>query len=222
MNAAFRPPAMRHAPVLLGLVGVCAALEIAFTLLDSPLLAMPAVRHQAIVHGALWPGLVGDWSPVFPGQRITMFISYAFLHGGFLHMLFNMLILLHLGRETVERLGSFGFLATFILTAAGGAGLYALLSTSEAPMLGASGAVFGLFGTTMFWEYQRRRAAGAPLEPLWRMTVGLVVMNVVLYFLVGGMLAWQAHLGGFVTGVVLARIVTPTIGHRFGPKRRKP
>lgn len=214
MNAPFRPPAPRHAPVLLWIVGICAILESAFTLLDTPFLSLAGLRNFAIVHGAFWPKLLIDWQPVFPGQRITMFVTYAFLHGGFLHMLFNMLMLLHLGRETVLRLGQRGFVLAFLVTAAGGAATYALLSSSDAPMLGASGVVFGLFGTTMFWDFQRRRALGASYEPVWRMFIGLVIMNVLLYFLVGGMLAWQTHLGGFVTGVAFAWITTPTLTHR--------
>jgi membrane associated rhomboid family serine protease len=87
-------------------------------------------------------------------------------------------------------------------------------------MVGASGAVFGLFGTSIYWDYQRRRLAGASLRPVLNLTVGLIVMNVVLYVLVSGMLAWQAHLGGFLAGMILAWIVTPTPGHRWRPNRR--
>lgn len=184
-------------------------------------MSMTALRNAAIVRGAFWPALLSEWSPVFPGQRATMFITYAFLHGGFMHMLFNMLLVLHLGRETVVRLGQGGFMLAFLVTSAGGAGVYALLATSDAPMLGASGAVFGLFGTTMFWDYQRRRALGASLEPVWRTVIGLVVMNVVLYVLVGGMLAWQTHLGGWLAGVLFAWLVTPTLSHRYRGKMPK-
>ncbi|WP_323037820.1 rhomboid family intramembrane serine protease [Pararhodobacter sp.] len=222
MNAPLRPPAPRHAPVLLWIVAICAGLELLFTLLDTPFLSLSGPRNFAIIHGAFWPRLLVDWSPLFPGQRVTMFITYAFLHGGFMHMLFNMLMLLHLGRETVIRLGQRGFLLAFVVTSAGGAGAYALLASVDAPMLGASGAVFGLFGTTMYWDFQRRRALRASLEPVWRLLIGLVVMNVALYFLVGGMLAWQTHLGGFVTGVAFAWITTPTLTHRYRHHAPKP
>lgn len=222
MNAPYSPAAPRHAPVLLWIVATCAGLESVFTVLDSPFLSYPGLRNAAVIHGAFWPRLLTDWSPIFAGQRLTMFLTYAFLHGGFMHMLFNMLLLLHLGREAVVRLGQGGFLLAFIVTSAGGAGAYALLSTADAPMLGASGAVFGLFGTTMYWDFQRRRALGASLEPIWRLLIGLVVMNVLLYFLVGGMLAWQTHLGGLVTGVIFAWLVTPTLAHRYRRHRTKP
>jgi len=211
------PPSalQRHAPVLLWIVGTCAFLEAAFTLLGLPLFGLGRLRNTAMIYGAFWPGLLNGWTPAFKGQHVTMFVTYAFLHGSFLHMLFNMLILLHLGRETVLRLGQGGFLLLFVLSSIGGAAIYALLAPGDAPMLGASGAVFGLFGATMFWDMQRRRAVGASLGPVGRLLLGLIVMNVLLYFMVAGMLAWQAHLGGFVTGFALAALITPTLQHRF-------
>jgi rhomboid protease GluP len=215
MNSPSSQPSVRHAPILLWIVGICAVLETAFTLLGMPPISLNALRNTAIMHGAFWPGLLVDWLPIFPGQRMTMFVTHAFLHGGFLHMLFNMLILLHLGREAVIRLGPRGFLLVYLLCAVGGGALYGLLATSNAPMLGASGAVFGLFGTSMYWDLQRRRFLRAPLQPVLRMGFGLIVMNVVLFFLVDGMLAWQAHLGGFLAGFALAWAVTPTLGHRW-------
>ena len=215
MNTRLRPLPLsgRPAPVVLAIAGLCAGLEIVFTLAD--LAGYSDIRRAAIIYGAFWPQLLGDWQPVFPGQRVSMFLSYALLHGSFLHMLFNMLILLHLGRETVMRLGQAGFVLVFALCAIGGGAGFALLNGGSAPMLGASGAVFGLFGTSVFWELQVRRAHGASFEPVLRLVLGLVVMNVVLFFLVGGMLAWQAHLGGFVTGFILAWLVTPTLRHRW-------
>ncbi|MCW1932434.1 rhomboid family intramembrane serine protease [Pararhodobacter zhoushanensis] len=214
MNTNFTPPVARHAPVLLAIVGLCALLETVFTLADTPFADFSVLRRTAMVYGAFWPGLLGGWDEVFPGQRFTMFLSHAFLHGGFLHMAFNMLILLGLGREAVLRLGQGGVLLLFVLSAVGGGAVYGLLSTSDAPMLGASGAVFGFFGASVYWNIQARRARGLSIEQPIRLTLGLVVMNVILWALVGGMLAWQAHLGGFITGALLARVVTPTPGHR--------
>ncbi|MFN3953194.1 MAG: rhomboid family intramembrane serine protease [Pararhodobacter sp.] len=206
----------RHAPVVLWIVALCVIPEVVMTLLGAPLFGVTGLRRQAIVHGAFWPGLLSGWDPIYPGQQAVMFVSYAFLHGGLMHLLFNMLVLVHLARETVARLGQWGFALIFAVTAAGGAACFALLSSSPGPMVGASGAVFGLFGATQYWDYQRRRAAGAPLGPVWRMMFGLVLMNVVLWFLVSGYLAWEAHLGGYIAGFAFARIATPTMHHRAG------
>jgi len=215
MTQKFRPGPDRHAPVVLWIVALCALPEVAMTLVETPLFAMTGLRRTAIMHGAFWPGLLGDWAPIYPGQPAAMFFTYAFLHGGLMHLLFNMLMVVHLGREAVVRLGQWGFVLLYLLTAAGGAAGFALLSESSGPMVGASGAVFGLFGATQFWDFQRRRAVRAPLGPFWKMMAGLVLMNVVLWLMVGGFLAWQAHLGGYVAGFVLAWVITPTLRHRF-------
>jgi rhomboid protease GluP len=207
-------PSGRPAPVVLAIVGVCVVSEAVLTL-TSGMGGTGGLRQQVMIHGAFWPRLLDSWEPVWPGQPVAMFLTYAVLHGGLMHMIFNMLILVHLSRETVARIGSGGFVLFFVLTSAGGAALFWLLSASSGPMVGASGAVFGLFGATMFWDWQRRRALRASTGPVWRLGLGLLVMNVILYVMVGGFLAWEAHLGGFLTGWTAAWIVTPTLAHRF-------
>lgn len=215
MNSPFRPSADSHAPIVLWIVALCAVPEVLFTLLETPLFGLPEVRRTALVALAFWAQLLTEgWEAVWPGQKLAMFVTYAFLHGGFLHLLFNMLVLLHLARESVARLGERGFLVLYVLSAIGGAVGFLLLSTAPGPMVGASGAVFGLFGAVQYWDWQRRRATGAPLGPFWKMMLGLVLMNVLLYAMVGGYLAWQAHLGGYVAGFLVARLVTPTLRHR--------
>jgi rhomboid protease GluP len=217
MNQRFRHSADSHAPIVLWIAAICSVPEVVFTLLETPLFGLPGLRHAALVNLAFWPHILTEgWQPAWTGQSVAMFVTYAFLHGGFLHLLFNMLVLLHLGRECVGRLGEWGFFVLYILSAIGGAAGFLLLSASPGPMVGASGAIFGLFGAVQYWDFQRRRATGAPLGPFWKVMLGLVLMNVILYALVGGYLAWQAHLGGYVAGFLVARLVTPTLRHRTG------
>jgi rhomboid protease GluP len=215
------PPASAPAlarPVL-AIVAVCAVVEAVLTLTGGPSGAS-GLRRAAYVYGAFWPGLLEGWEPVYAGQRWVMFLSYALLHGGLMHMLFNMLILVHLSRETVARVGNAGFVLFFAVTSAAGGAAFWLMSNAPGPMVGASGAVFGLFGATMFWDWQRRRAARAPVQPVLRLALGLVLMNAILWLLVQGTLAWEAHLGGFVAGVAAAWLATPTPAHRWRGGRR--
>ncbi|MCC6002193.1 MAG: rhomboid family intramembrane serine protease [Pararhodobacter sp.] len=205
----------RPAPVVLAIVAICTVPELLFLLAETPFLGQGGLRRTALIHGAFWPRLLIDWQPVWPGQPMAMFVTYAFLHGGVMHLLFNMLVLVHLGREAVPRLGQRGFLLAYVITAAGGAAAFWLISDAVGPMVGASGAVFGLFGMTQYWDWQRRRARNESLRPFWNLMAGLILMNVALYFLAGGFLAWQAHLGGYVAGFLFARIVTPTLHHRW-------
>ena len=218
MNTPGLSPASPPARAVLVIIGICAILEAVFTLTGG-MGGTGGLRRVAFINGAFWPRLLSDWDPVWPGQPLTMFVTYAFLHGGLMHMIFNMLILLHLSRETVDRVGQWGFVLFFMVTSAGGGALFWLINSSAGPMVGASGAGFGLFGATMFWDWQRRQAAGTGIGPVLRLGFGLIMMNVILYVLVQGYLAWEAHLGGFLAGVAAAWLATPTPSHRFRPPR---
>lgn len=214
MNSPFRPTTDRHPRVVIWIVALCTLPEVVLTLAGLPLFGQTGLRRTAVIHGAFWPRLLDDWRPVWPFQPAAMFVTYAFLHAGLMHLLFNMLITVHLGKECVARLGDWGFVLLWLAAAIGGGAGFWLLSASTGPMVGASGAVFGLFGAVQYWDYQRRRATGESLRPVGQMMLGLVLMNVILWVLVDGYLAWQAHLGGYVAGFLFARIVTPTPDHR--------
>ena len=86
------------------------------------------------------------------------------------------------------------------LAGAGGGLVFALLSSGDAPMIGASGAVFGLIGLWQAWDYQMRRRLGLPLNPVLMTCLALVAANVAFFVMLGGGLAWEAHLGGWIAG----------------------
>ncbi|PYF97761.1 Membrane associated serine protease, rhomboid family [Georgenia satyanarayanai] len=128
------------------------------------------------------------------------FLSAAFLHGGFLHLAVNMYALWIVGSVLEPALGRWRFAALYLVSAVGGSvGVLLFASPYEiewiTPVVGASGAVFGLFG-----------AVGLALRRLGRDTTQilvLIVINTVIGFTIPN-IAWQAHLGGLVTGALLA------------------
>lgn len=77
-------------------------------------------------------------------------------------------------------------------------------------MVGASGALFGLAGAWLAWDGQEARAHRAPLWPVLGRMAGLVVLNIALWVLQGGLLAWETHLGGFVAGWLWAMWIAPS------------
>lgn len=133
------------------------------------------------------------------------FVTSAFLHStGFLpHLLLNMLALYQVGPVLEARLGRLRFAATYLVCAVGGSVVYLLLADPQQPswnrgVVGASGAVFGLFAV---WLLDERRRGGSDSTLL-----GMVAVNFALGLIIPG-IAWQSHLGGLVTGAALGGVL---------------
>ncbi|MFM9035939.1 MAG: rhomboid family intramembrane serine protease, partial [Mycobacterium sp.] len=124
-------------------------------------------------------------------------VSSAFAHYGLLHLLFNMYALYVLGPPLERHLGRARFALLYGLSALGGSVLVYLFSAVNAPTVGASGAIFGLFGATFV------AAKRLNLDVRW--LVGLIAVNLVLTFTVPG-ISWQGHLGGLITGSLIAAV----------------
>lgn len=141
----------------------------------------------------LWPPAVAD------GQYFRL-VTSAFLHYGVMHILFNMYALYVIGPSLERLLGRLRFGALYGLSALGGSVLVYLISPLNTATAGASGAVFGLFGA--IFVVSRR----LNLDVKW--VIGLIALNVVFTFaaplLGAGAISWQGHLGGLITGGLVA------------------
>ncbi len=205
---------MRHwlrQPTAVWLIfAACTLPELTLTGADLGLWADPRLRGTAIEWLGFWSGLLYDWQPNYAAQPWLMFLTYGFLHGGLAHWAVNMLTLLSLGRTVARPLGGWRFLSLYLaLMVAGALGFAMVPNGSMAPMVGASGALFGLAGVILAWEYRYRRRRGRSLAPVIQNLVLLLAMNVAPWFALKGQLAWQTHLGGFLAGWVLAQWVRP-------------
>ena len=127
--------------------------------------------------------------------RYDRLITSAFLHANVLHILFNMYALLLVGPTLEAALGRLRFVALYFLSALGGSTLAYLLMPANGAAVGASGAIFGLFGALLIVT----RRVGSDSSGI----LGLIAINLVLTFTFSG-ISWQAHVGGLVTGVVIA------------------
>jgi membrane associated rhomboid family serine protease len=136
-------------------------------------------------------------------------ITAAFLHSpdSLLHIMLNMYTLWIFGQALEPLLGRVRFLALYLLSAVGGSVGYLLLNPVLVPgqglvgVVGASGAIFGLFGAMLL--VQRHR--GGDTRQLWV----LIAINGVIGFLIP-QIAWQAHLGGLITGGLCAAVLAYT------------
>lgn len=195
LSAALAPHGMLIA-ILVACVGIEAVLQGA----DFGLWGTPRWRAIAYQNGGFWRGLLDNWRPNYAAQPVTMFASYGFLHGGLAHLLVNMITLVSLGRSVTGRVGQWRFALIYALSLLGGAAGFAVLSVAVQPMVGASGALFGLVGALASWEYTTRQRAREGLGPVLRVIGLLVVLNIVMYWAMAGNLAWETHLGGFLAG----------------------
>ena len=192
--------------VLLALIVLCVLPEAVLSGADRGFWGSPLWRGLTYQWGAFWPGLLGNWRPNYALQPVAMFVTYGFLHAGLWHLGLNMLTLVSLGRPLALRLGQGRFLLLWIAATIGGALGYAALATAPQPMVGASGALFGLAGALVWLQVADLAAEGAaPAEMVRALLpplVMLTLLNVLMYWAMGGRLAWQTHLGGFLAGAL--------------------
>src|SRR5262245_39005639 len=165
------------------------------------------------------------------GPQIWTFVSYALIHGNLLHLGVNTVWFLPFGSAVARRFGAARFLVFFAVTAAAGAALHLATHFGEiVPMVGASAAISGyMAAATRFafqdggplgsWRAHETHAYHVPAAPL---RVALTQFNVVMFLVVwfglkivlglfgslsmGGEdqeIAWQAHIGGFLAGLLL-------------------
>jgi membrane associated rhomboid family serine protease len=214
-----RQPVFRAPPVVLWLIGVLAALHAAR-------ISLPAARAQDLVYEyGLMPARYSraflDSRMLDPGtlwERAVPFVSYMGLHNDWTHLAINCLFLLAFAPIVARRFGTILFLVFFVVCGILGALTYLAFNWgSPAPVVGASGAISGLMAAAlrMLPGQSPWAAPGVvPLAPIFSrqmlvFTGVLVAINVLTGITglpLGGenaQIAWQAHLGGYLAGLLL-------------------
>ncbi len=190
---------------------------------------IPARYDSSVVLGGLLPGGVA--------ADIWTFVTYSLLHGSWMHLTVNSVWLLAFGSALARRFGTMRFLAFFAVTAAAGAAMHLLTNAgSQAPMIGASASISGAMAAAMRFAFQRGGPLGAlrstddaafrvPALPLTRvLSDARVLAFLAVWFginilfglgshsITGGdeSIAWQAHIGGFLAGLLLFSWFDPT------------
>jgi len=152
----------------------------------------------------------GQLEGVAAGQWYRLLTS-AFLPPtgglGLLDIAFNLWALLIVGPPMERQLGGVRYIAVYLASAIGGSVAFYFLAPQNELALGASGAIFGLFGA---WFVIARR-----LRLDARAVVFLIVVNLALDFAARHYIAWQAHVGGLVTGGLL------TAAYVYAPRRNR-
>jgi membrane associated rhomboid family serine protease len=161
--------------------------------------------------------------PLFKVSPYVTLLSYNFLHGGFLHLAFNMLFLWIFGNNIEDTLGRIKFIL-FYLVCGVAAALLHITTNLDSPiqMVGASGAIAGILGAYLILF------PFANIDTLFVFFFIIRIIKVPAIFFIGfwffiqiisvsgggaSNIAWFAHIGGFIAGVVLILI--------FKPKKKK-
>ena len=194
----------RRARLVVGIAGVTAAAWLLSLSLPLDYLALRGGFIPVRVEGGTWPGLPVWLTP----------LSAALLHGGFIHLLFNLMFLLICGRAVEPILGAKNVAALYVAGAyAAAAAQWAAMPGAQVPMIGASGAVSAVIGAyAMLFGRQKLRVAN-PTLGLWLNAAWLAAAWVGLQLLIGftdtlssgPQTAIAAHIGGFLIGLVLAK-----------------
>lgn len=174
----------REGAVTQSLIGICGVLFVTVSLMGL------AGGLQRWGMQPLAIGLDGQWFRI---------VSSVFLHAGWLHIAFNMYVLYVLGPPLERVLGHGRFLTLYLLSGIGGAVASYWFSPVTTLSVGASGAIFGLMAA---WIIVGRR-----LNTDVTQIIVLLGINVALGFVLGG-IDWRAHLGGAVTGALVALVLT--------------
>src|SRR3569833_2303409 len=206
-----RQPAFNVPPVVMGVIGIFAAVQ-ALRAWGPPAFADHLVDVFALVPARLTqPGPLWD--------KAVPFVSYMALHGDWTHLAINCLWLLAFGPIVARRFGAPLFLLFFLVCGVIGAGLFLVFGWGgPEPVVGASAAISGLMGAgirLLPGRFAWAQPGEAPLMPLLSRPVlsfsaVWMVMNIVVGTLGLGMVpegqsvAWQAHMGGYLAGLLLA------------------
>lgn len=205
-------------PVVNGFAVACVAVSV--------LLTITGFEQQAFIGGGFIPARVGSELITPPGTMLPFLLtplSSAFLHAGILHLLFNMVMLIYVGRQLEEPLGAAATSMLLVFGAYAGSFVQWLADPeSQVVVIGASGAISALIAVfALIFSRSQSRAIG-PIPGHWVRALWLAAAWIGMQLLLGfaggagfGNIAIWAHVGGFVAGLLLAR---PLLRWRFGAR----
>ena len=156
----------------------------------------------------LSPGIYNNFINLFENYYVNVksgevyrLVTSMFLHGNSIHLFFNMYALYVIGPEIERYYGPFKFLIIYLLSGVIGSLFSAVLITS--PSIGASGAIFGLFGALLYFGFNYRATLDGYLKG---QIIPLILINLLVGLIVPG-IDIAAHIGGLIGGLLISLMV---------------
>ena len=232
-------PAINLPPVVVWLAAAFVGVHVARQFLN------PDLDEWVLLAFAFLPARYGEVGALLPGGVAARFwtpVTYAFLHADYLHLFVNIIWMVSFGGPLARRFGSARFLLLSLVSAVAGAGLhYVLHSSGQELVIGASGAVSGMMAATARFAFSPGGPLGGghtaaafqiPAEPMPSMLRnGRAVAFILVWFVVNlvfglsgslipgasGPIAWEAHIGGFLAGLLCFPLLDP-VGRNPGER----
>jgi membrane associated rhomboid family serine protease len=232
-----REPIFNIPSVVIAVLAVLVIIHLVRTLLLNEQQDIEFLLSFAFIPARYDSSFVLDGALPGGGADVWTFVTYALIHANWMHLGVNAVWLLPFGSAVARRFGGSRFLAFFAVTAAAGAALHLATHAGEQfPMIGASAAISGTMAAAMRFAFQRGGPLGligradasayrVPAIPLRgvlsdaRVVLFLVVwFGINILFGVGPLpitgneqpVAWEAHIGGFLAGLLLFSWFDPT------------
>jgi membrane associated rhomboid family serine protease len=160
------------------------------------------------------PARIGG--PPVPWAALPIFLtplSATLVHAGLIHLGFNLLVFIWCGQAVERVLGKTGLIVLYVIGAyAAAAGQWSADPVSVVPMVGASGAISAVIGAFSLSFGRPKQFTRSPRVNRWINAVWLMIAWVLLQLMMGWLaggqgylLAWPAHVGGFIAGILLQR-----------------
>jgi membrane associated rhomboid family serine protease len=186
--------------------------------------------NRFIFQHGLIPGLLFSSTNMGIVERFSPLFTSLFIHGGFLHLLGNMLFLYIFGDNVEDKMGHFKYLVFYIICGFSAATFQTLTDIhSTIPMVGASGAISGVLGAYLVYFPKSRILTLLPIFFFIQLIHIPAAVFIIVWFIfqflsgvatlpakpgIGGVAFW-AHIGGFVSGLILARFFNKKRGMRI-------
>lgn len=155
--------------------------------------------------------LGASFGPLIQEGEYFRLISSTFLHGGLIHLFFNMVTLFYIGSQIEVYFGKIRYLVIYFISGLGAS----MLSSTVSPgtvSVGASGAIFGLFGALLIFALRNKEKVGSGTI---KNIITIIVLNLYIGLTTSNIDNW-AHIGGVVTGLLTSIILTKREGVKYG------
>ena len=177
-------------------------------------------QRLLLLRGGAIPYEIANWIDIGPANFLPLpgsIFTSMFLHGGWMHLIGNMWFLWIFGDNIEEHLGTVRFVIFYLVVGIAGALAQAFsLPSSTLPMIGASGAIAGVLGGYLMLFPRAKIVTFIPIPLLWPVIDVPAWVFLGLWFFgqffisSGSNVAWMAHVGGFLAGLGLIRLLAKT------------